>query len=103
MPQTVPYGSNDKDVKTFGNVVGTLATGSADVIDARGMTIVTIITAAASTATISRVDSLGAVADSADAAGNASVAVATKLSVAVDWPFYRIAAGGTGSIRFACV
>jgi hypothetical protein len=102
MPSAVLGGFSDSFVKTFGNQVIVVGSGTSFVLDARGMSIVTVITGAASTATVSRVDSDGAVADSGDVAANQSVAIATRLNITVDWPFYRVTAA-TGSVRLACV
>lgn len=103
MPNLVNYPPNTVDVKTFGNIVKVLAAGQATVVDARGMSILSIDTEAASTATYSRVLTDTASADSTATAQNGTVAIATKLSIAVDFPFYRITAGGTGNVNVACV
>ena len=99
----VAYPPNTTDVKTFGNIVKVLATGQSTVVDSRGMSMLTITTEAASTATYSRVLSDAAVADSSATAGNGTVAIATRLPIIVDFPFFRITAGGTGNINIACV
>ena len=96
------YPPNTSDVKTFGNIVAVVGAGTSRVIDARGMNVLTVISCASSTATVSRVDSDTAVADAAESAGNQSVSTATKLSITVDHPFYRITAA-TASVRVACV
>ena len=102
MPNLTANGNNSIDAKVFANLPKVLAAGASTVVDARGMTILTVITGATSTATVSRVDSDAAVSDAAETAGNASVSTATKLSVTVDHPFYRITAA-TASVRVACV
>lgn len=102
MPNLTLNSNNGDFAKVWANVPATIAAGASLVVDARGMNILSVITGATSTATIARVDSDGAVADSADAAANTSVTAATKTSVAVDWPFYRITAA-TASVRVACV
>lgn len=103
MPNLVNYPPNTIEAKTFGNIVKVLASGQSTVVDARGMNILSITTEAASTATYSRVLTATAVADATATAQNGTVLTATRLSIAVDFPFIRITAGGTGNINVACV
>ena len=102
MPNLVNFPPNDTLVKQFGNIVAVVGAGTSRVVDARGMNQLTVITGAASSATVSRVDVDTAGADSGDTAANVSVSTAARLSVTVDWGFYRVTASG-GSVRVACV
>lgn len=101
MPNLTQFPPNDYLVKQFGNITATVAAGASLVVDARGMQVISVITAGG-TANVSRVDTDTAGADSGDTAANQSVSTATKLSITVDWPFYRITAT-TASCRVACV
>ena len=102
MPNMTLNANNGDYAKVWANVPATVAAGASLVVDARGMNILTVITGATSTATIARVDSDGASADTGDTAANTSVTTATRTSVAVHWPFYRITAA-TATVRVACV
>ena len=101
MPNLVNYPPNTTDVKTFANIVAVVGAGASRVMDARGMNTISVITGGG-TATVSRVDSDTAGADAAETAGNQSVAATTKLTIAVDWAFYRITAT-TATCRVSCV
>lgn len=101
MPNLVNFPPNNFENKMWANIAVSVAPGGSVVVDARGMTVLSVLTGGG-TATLSRVDSDTAAGDAAETAGNASVAATTKLSVTVDWPFYRITAA-TAACRVACV
>lgn len=103
MPNPVNFLPSTIGAKNFANFVKVLASGLTTVVDARGMSLLTITTEAASTATYSRVLTATASVDSSPTAQNGAVDSATKVSFAVDFPFYRITAGGTGYVNIMCV
>lgn len=85
---------NRLDARRDHPAIVSLADGEGVVISAGGYGYLTMIPAGGGTVTYSKVDEVNA---SAHDAGSATTA--TELSLAVQWPFYRVSvAGGTARI-----
>lgn len=78
------------------NGVVPIADGAGITLDARGCPVITFITGNTCTLTYSRVDSPSATSHTASEVteNGDTVTENTRLSLTVDWPYYRVSAAG---------